>query len=119
LLLRAEKKPDSSIELKTNAASKPRDAGFPRNARTREACEGMRLYPKKIDHADWHQRGRSLERKRRKALRRSYPTRWLRIWKGTKRSSVQSCSHCNQNARIPDARSPIRGLIRLTLNPKI
>jgi len=110
LLLRAEKKPDSSIELKTNTASKLRDAGFPQDARTREAREGMKLYPKKIGHADWHLRGRSLQRKRRNHLRRTYPTRWLRIWKGTQRSSVQSRSHCNQNARIPDARSPIRGL---------
>jgi len=49
----------------------PRDAGFPQAARTREAREGMKLYPKKIDHADWHQRGRSLKRKRRNYLRRS------------------------------------------------
>jgi len=79
LLLRAEKKPDSSIELKTNTASKLRDAGFPQDARTREAREGMKLYPKKIGHADWHLRGRSLQRKRRNHLRRTYPTRWLRI----------------------------------------
>src|SRR5579864_841895 len=82
------------------------------------AREGMKRYPKKFGSADWHQRRRSLERKKRNGWRPWNPVLRSRIGKCAQLPCVQFRSHCNQNARIPDSQSPIRGLVRLKLLPR-